>query len=195
MPCPSIICPLKLTRDRRLTEGEARANKFLQLVRSPVERAISRLHRFRILKYCPHGEAVTNMMVLVACAADSNESAQVPSQWVHERATASPRQSNLQWLHDAHAPLEAMELQEFRGHAAGKRKRGAPGFKRVKLTYEGSCKRCKQPRTRCTCGGRGRGRGRARRRAAAFPAPVSSSESSSSDETDDELSSGSASDG
>jgi hypothetical protein len=31
----SIICPLKLKRDRWLTEGEARANKFLQLVRSP----------------------------------------------------------------------------------------------------------------------------------------------------------------
>jgi hypothetical protein len=31
----SIICPFKLKRDRWLTEGEARANKFLQLVRSP----------------------------------------------------------------------------------------------------------------------------------------------------------------
>jgi hypothetical protein len=87
----TIIWPMKLKRDRRLTEGETRANKFLRVVRSSVKRAILRLHRFRILKYCPHGEVVTTMMVLVACAADSYESAQVPSQWVQERATASPR--------------------------------------------------------------------------------------------------------
>ncbi len=93
-----VITPVKLQQKRLLTEEEVRTNKFLQLVRSPVERCISRPHRFRLFKYCPYNEDICDALVHLACVALSLDTPQTPSAWLSERVEPAPQHTREHWF-------------------------------------------------------------------------------------------------
>eukprot|EP00759_Apiculatamorpha_spiralis_P032268 PhF_6_TR33722/c1_g3_i4/m.49515 len=83
--CRKIISPIKYLRTRKLIEEEVKFNKILQLLRSPVERCFSRLHSFRVVKYCPYREEICDLLIYLVCLVDSM-TPQQPSRWLQKRS-------------------------------------------------------------------------------------------------------------
>ena len=127
--------------------------KYLQLVRSPIERTFSRLHSYRIIKWCGLRATLCHQFVHLVALVDSLKCSQPQSQWVHTRE--SPLQRNEVDPKDVgNATMSLLEQHpevDLRGRASSKRANGAPAFKEARLEYESKCKRCEQPRSACAC--------------------------------------------
>ena len=81
---PLTITPTKFGSKKELTVGEAKFNKLLQLVRSPVERANSRLHSWRVIERSPFRYDVTVLAVRACVFLESL--VELPrTRWITER--------------------------------------------------------------------------------------------------------------
>ncbi len=106
---PSVVSPFK---GRALEKEKQDVNKYLQMVRSPVERAFARLHRFRLLRYCGFSPEVTDHWVVFVASVDMLLSEQSPTDFVTAR---SPENQDPQHL-----------VTELRPTGKGKGKKKGP---------------------------------------------------------------------
>jgi hypothetical protein len=159
--CTTVVTPVKLQRSRRLTTNEALANKYIQLIRSPIERFFSRLHQFRFMKWSAYSKNTVTSLVRVAAATVAMDAPQEASRYLSQRNNEQrPAPCAAKAALVALGQRLAVTTLDLRGKNSTKRGRDEPEFKNISLDFEKDCPKCKQPRTMCTCKATLKARGR-----------------------------------
>lgn len=114
-----------------LSLNERNFGKFHQIIRSPIERAFSRLHQFKIMKWCPYGEDTTLFLVHLVALADAVQHPQFESDHVKycPEGRSRPNLSNAHSLAKEALSNEAQRLariDQLRGRNSRNRKKAEP---------------------------------------------------------------------
>lgn len=155
------ITPTKLQRSRRLTPEEVHTNKYIQLIRTPVERAVARLHRMRMVKYCSVNEKLSDGFMHMAALMLNVESSQPWSTWLQPRSAPASVTTREEAKKKCGIELLADGV-DLKGRNSTKRARDDREFKTCTFDYEKVCAKCGNERSLCQCTQQ-RGRGRAGR--------------------------------
>ena len=165
--CPGVLTPIKCRRSGPISDGEAKFNKLLQLVRSPAERIHARLHAWAVMRFSPYRDALTESCVKAVVALEGPFARnQNCTEWTRPReeplplapcSVAAVKLATVEWA--------ATTTLNLRGRNSSHAAHSAPKRKLLRLEHETRCKKCKEERSCCTCPppntrGRGRGRGR-----------------------------------
>lgn len=129
--CVKLLTPVKTLPGKKLTLLGKRYNALLNIVRSPVERCFSRMHKWGTIKFSIFSPKTTNKMVNIIArlerqffpAAKTERIVQVPSSC--RASTTTKVRKDL--LEELRAHPESFDL---RTKASTNAKRGAPKFKR-----------------------------------------------------------------
>jgi hypothetical protein len=85
-----VVTAFKNPKGATVAKQKRRINKFLQIVRSPVERCFARLHRFRTLRFSRFSPRVTDDLVCLVANIEILRAGQPASEFVAERKTQEP---------------------------------------------------------------------------------------------------------
>ena len=153
----NIVSPDKLYSGKgRLNPSQARWNKFLQIIRSPIERAFSRLHqKWNFCCFSNFSEELSNDIMQCILRIEFHFSPPPCTEWVRLRLYADPMYPSATAASVRKAGIRMFRIHkcfiDLRTRNSTKGAIGEPLFKKPRLEFEKRCKVCAKGLSKCVC--------------------------------------------